>query len=193
METRNQNSKFGISSLKKSAAVAGVLFVTTLSSAFAAGMAPAQAGYDDGYYGYDEYPSYQYQVASSRRAPVRTVRVTAPTAVIIRSGPGLDYERIGRIPNGHYVKVSYSSGKWAKLVSGPGWIHSDYISGSTGGRVYTVRVNAPVGVVIRSGPGSDYARIGSIRHGQYVRVSYSSGDWVKLVGQRGWVHADYLD
>ncbi|KAF3891291.1 SH3 domain-containing protein [Tolypothrix bouteillei VB521301] len=102
---------------------------------------------------------------------------------------------MGRIPNGHYVRVSYSSGNWSKLVGGPGWISSDYIAG-TGGRrdrVYTARVNAPVGVVIRSGPGSDYTRIGSIRHGEYVRVSYSSGDWVKLAGRRGWVHADYLD
>ncbi|GAA6617012.1 SH3 domain-containing protein [Scytonema sp. NUACC26] len=191
MEIRNQNSKFGVFSVKKSVAVAGMLLVTTLGSAFATGMAPAQAGYND--YN-DDYPSYQYQPTGNRRAPVRTVRVTAPTAVIIRSGPGLNYERIGRIPNGHDVRVSYSSGNWAKLVGGPGWIHSDYISGVGGrDRVYTVRVNAPVGVVIRSGPGSNYARIGSIRHGQYIKVSYSSGDWVKLVGQRGWVHADYLD
>lgn len=190
METRNQNSKFGVFSVKKSAAVAGLLFVTTLGSAFATGMAPAHAGYDD----YNEgYPSYQYQPVGGRRARVRTVQVSASPAVIIRSGPGLNYQRIGRIPNGHYVKVSYSSGNWQKLVDGPGWIHSDYISGVGGrNRVYTLRVNAPVGVVIRSGPGSDYARLGSIRDGQYVRVSYSSGDWLKLHNQRGWVHADYL-
>ncbi|KYC36419.1 hypothetical protein WA1_42700 [Scytonema hofmannii PCC 7110] len=190
METRNQNFKFGVSSLKKSAAVVGILFVTTLSSAFAAGMAPAQAGheYNDG------YPSHHSRGTGGRRAPVRTVQVTAPIGVVIRSGPGSDYERIGSVPHGHYIRVSYSSGSWTKLVGGPGWVHSDYLSiGGRRDRVYTVRVNAPVGVVIRSGPGSNYERIGSIRHGQYVRVSYSSGDWVKLVGSRGWVHADYLD
>ncbi|GAB1540192.1 hypothetical protein NUACC21_28610 [Scytonema sp. NUACC21] len=194
METLNQNDNFGVSSLKKKAAIAAMLFVTATSSAFAAGMSPAQAGYEISG-NYPSYPSHHYRGTGGRRAPVRTLRVTAPIGVVIRSGPGSDYQRIGSIPQGRYVRVSYSSGNWVKIAGGPGWVHSDYLGG-TGGRrpqTYTLRVNAPVGVVIRSGPGSDYQRIGSIRHGSYVRVSYSSGDWLKLVGARGWVHSDYLD
>lgn len=60
--------------------------------------------------------------------------------------------------------------------------------------VCTVLVTAPVGVAIRSGPGSNYKKIGAIPY-QYdvnVRVRKSSRDWVKLADAPGWIHTQYL-
>jgi Bacterial SH3 domain len=60
--------------------------------------------------------------------------------------------------------------------------------------VCTVLVTAPIGVAIRSGPGSNYQKIGAIPY-QYdvnVRVSKSSREWVKLADRPGWIHSQYL-
>lgn len=60
--------------------------------------------------------------------------------------------------------------------------------------VCTVLVTAPVGVNVRSGPGSNYKKIGAIPY-QYdvnVRVRKSSRDWVKLADAPGWIHSKYL-
>jgi hypothetical protein len=60
--------------------------------------------------------------------------------------------------------------------------------------VCTVLVTAPIGVAIRSGPGSNYQKIGAIPY-QYdvnVRVSKSSREWVKLADRPGWIHSHYL-
>ncbi|KAB8315527.1 SH3 domain-containing protein [Tolypothrix campylonemoides VB511288] len=60
--------------------------------------------------------------------------------------------------------------------------------------VCTVLVTAPIGVAIRSGPGSNYEKIGAIPY-QYdvnVRVSKSSREWVKLADRPGWIHSQYL-
>ena len=61
--------------------------------------------------------------------PVCTVLVTAPNGVVIRSGPGSNYRRIGVIPYQHdvNVRVTPSSGKWVKLAARPGWIHYRYL------------------------------------------------------------------
>ncbi|BDA68398.1 hypothetical protein RIVM261_021420 [Rivularia sp. IAM M-261] len=60
--------------------------------------------------------------------------------------------------------------------------------------VCTVLVTARVGVAIRSGPGSNYKKIGAIPY-QYdvnVRVRKSSRDWVKLADAPGWIHSKFL-
>jgi hypothetical protein len=61
--------------------------------------------------------------------------------------------------------------------------------------VCTVLVTAPIGVAIRSGPGSNYEKIGAIpyQHDVNVRVSKSSREWVKLASSPGWIHSQYLE
>lgn len=60
--------------------------------------------------------------------------------------------------------------------------------------VCTVLVTAPIGVAIRSGPGSNSQKIGAIPYGYdvNVRVSKSSREWVKLADRPGWIHSQYL-
>lgn len=60
--------------------------------------------------------------------------------------------------------------------------------------VCTVLVTAPNGVVIHSGPGSNYRRMGVIPY-QFdvnVRVTKSSREWIKLAERSGWIHFRYL-
>ncbi|MEH2381501.1 MAG: SH3 domain-containing protein [Nostoc sp.] len=61
--------------------------------------------------------------------------------------------------------------------------------------VCTVLVTATIGVAIRSGPGSNYQKIGAIpyQHDVNVRVTKSSREWVKLADRPGWIYFRYLE
>ncbi|MEH2448517.1 MAG: SH3 domain-containing protein [Nostoc sp.] len=61
--------------------------------------------------------------------------------------------------------------------------------------VCRVLVTAPIGVAIRSGPSSNYPKIGNIpyQHDVNVRVTKSSREWVKLAYRPGWIHSRYLE
>ena len=46
-------------------------------------------------------------------------------------------------------------------------------------------------VRVRSGPGTNYRQMGSVRRGQALQVVSSQGEWVQL-SSGGWVNAHYL-
>ena len=45
---------------------------------------------------------------------------------------------------------------------------------------------------IRSGPGTNYAQVGSVSAGQGLQVVAAQGDWLQLAGG-GYVHAGYVN
>lgn len=53
---------------------------------------------------------------------------------------------------------------------------------------------ATAGVNIRSGPGTNYARLGMLQPGQSVEVTGRQGGWVKVTwnGRTAWIISDYL-
>ncbi len=58
----------------------------------------------------------------------------------------------------------------------------------------TVSVIPRNGVAIRSGPGSNYKKIGTIPYGYAdITATKSSRYWVKLINGRGWIHSQYLE
>ncbi|MEU9379400.1 SH3 domain-containing protein [Streptomyces sp. NPDC048255] len=54
------------------------------------------------------------------------------------------------------------------------------------------RVNATGGLVIRSGPGTSYTRVGSYPNGATVLASASTTNGFRNVGTNRWVSATYL-
>lgn len=98
---------------------------------------------------------------------------------------------------------------WGRLKSGASWIYlgnpeyctimnsvaSEPAPEPSGDVPYLVKVTADV-LNIRSGPGTDNGRVGSIRdHGVYTIVAESSGKgamlWGKLKSGAGWISLDY--
>ncbi|MBD0388693.1 MAG: SH3 domain-containing protein [Nostoc sp. C3-bin3] len=77
----------------------------------------------------DQSPAEQLCQLRPGIQPVCTVLVTAPNGVVIRSGPGSNYRRIGVIPYQHdvNVRVTESSREWVKLAARPGWIYYRYL------------------------------------------------------------------
>jgi uncharacterized protein YraI len=55
-------------------------------------------------------------------------------------------------------------------------------------------VNAPGGVNLRSGPGTNHPVVTTIAHGAQVRVISSDGAWTQVEhnGRRGYVSSQYL-
>ncbi len=56
-------------------------------------------------------------------------------------------------------------------------------------------INAPNGLNVRSGPGTNYKIIGSVYNGNIVRVTHTDGAWRRINwsgGKTAWVHGAYL-
>ena len=103
----------------------------------------------------------------------------------IRSGPGTNYERIGSAFAGNQFSVSGYSGVWWQVAFNgrSGYIHSDYLQ-------VTGRVNSNIGVNVRSGPGTNYGRVGGLGNNALVTIKGISSNWFRI--DQGWVCADYI-
>ena len=130
--------------------------------------------------------------------------------VNVRSGPGKNYSRIGKLKKAQIISIVSVSGDWAEIVmsqNSKGYVHKDYISfvcdsaaisqidvpstdpGSMGAAIATGNVN------VRQGPGTNYKKLGKLRRGQTVAVWSINGKWAEITwtgSQRAYVHTDYL-
>jgi len=139
--------------------------------------------------------------------------VTANENVVIRTGPGADFDNIGILQQGeHGAIIAYNNDStwWAIRYPNPpldiGWVSADYVT-LTGDVtiVPTPQPGAPTltaaaNLNIRSGPGIDYDKIGLILIGQSAEVVgiASNGEWwaIKIPlaqGGRGWVTVNFVE
>lgn len=122
------------------------------------------------------------------------VTITASSGLYVRSGPGTGYAVVGGLPNGSVVYTYGSSNGWYR-VSG-GWIAGDYTSpgGGGGGGGSSpdgyVTVDTPIGLYVRSGPGTGYSIVGGLSDGDTVYTSDYSNGWYRI--SSGWISADYV-
>ncbi len=61
---------------------------------------------------------------------------------------------------------------------------------------YRVTVNQPVGLVLRDGPGTDYAQIGGLEYQQSMTVTAEDSGWLNVElrnGQKGWIKDGNVD
>ena len=135
-----------------------------------------------------------------------------------RSEGSMDGTVRGQLGKGVFTIMEVRN-NWGRLKSGAGWIYlgnPEYCtimnsvalppkktspapaptSGPSGGVPYLIRITADV-LNIRSGPGTDNSRVGSISdHGVYTIVAESSGKgatlWGKLKSGAGWISLDYV-
>ena len=65
----------------------------------------------------------------------------------------------------------------------------------TGGAAMAAPAFATSNVNVRSGPGTSYGVVDTLRRGERVEVEYCQGNWcfVEKRGPDGWVSANYLD
>ncbi|MGG0342608.1 SH3 domain-containing protein [Priestia megaterium] len=127
-----------------------------------------------------------------------TYKVTA-SKLNVRSGAGTTYGIIGSVVKGQTLSVMSKSGSWYKInYNGrTGYVSSDYVQASgtatppAESTTYTVTAST---LNVRSGAGTNYASIGSVKKGQKLSVVSKSGSWYKINynGRTGYVSSDYV-
>ena len=137
--------------------------------------------------------------------------VTAAGGLNIRSGPGTGYASVGSYAEGDTVNIleqfTYDGVTWG--CTSKGWISMKYVdvggSGSTNNSgstdtssnddEVTGTITANGGLRIRSGPGSDYGVVGSLKYGDKVtiqrRETVDGTTWGRI--DQGWISMAYVD
>ncbi len=117
--------------------------------------------------------------------------VTA-TSLNIRSGPGINYARQGRFPQGTLIKILETNGNWGRTYEG--WVSLDYLAPENSvvypDTAFSGVVNASA-LNIRSGPGLSYGVVGQYVDGYKVTISATQNGWGKT--NDGWVNLDYIN
>lgn len=156
-----------------------------------------------------EQPAQPSQPSQSTGSYTATVRVS--TTLNVRSGPGTSTSVVGSLRNGTQVTVSAETTSggmtWAKISSG--WVSKSYLTNiqaveqpaqpqqpaepeqpaQPDASVRQVRITASV-LNVRSGPGTGNSIVGSLRNGDTVEITETSGNWGRLSGG-GWICMDY--
>ena len=142
-------------------------------------------------------------VYASSDAQTGTI-VNCQSWVNVRSGPGTSYAKIGTAPKGAVYTVTGKSGSYFSInYNGrTGYVHSNYISViSTGAPANTMPasstgtiVNCQIGVNVRSGPGTNYSKLGTAPKGAVYTVTGLSGSFVRINynGKVGYIHSGYI-
>ncbi|MBQ4360406.1 MAG: SH3 domain-containing protein [Proteobacteria bacterium] len=120
----------------------------------------------------------------------------------VREGPSTDYTSIGYLHNGDRVTVIGESNGWYKITYGgrEAWISGKYVEKSNGSTnpppqqtgTFEVVVSATT-LNVRTGPSTDYSKIGALSSGARVTVLEEKNGWYKINynGQEGWISASY--
>jgi uncharacterized protein YgiM (DUF1202 family) len=155
---------------------------------------------------------------SSPSAPPTTAAPTAPPSepqgkpgtvlntyaghLNLRTGPGTGYPRIAQMQPGDALTIleKLSSG-WYKVVwkgqmgycFGKSYVRENSTSGGSTGATGTGTVTASA-LNVRSGPGTGYARIGTLAKGSVVTILGTQSGWYKIqYGSRtGYVSTGYV-
>ncbi len=156
--------------------------------------------------------TFYYSVAKNTKSIKTGIVSTNGTNLNIRSGAGTSYSKIGSLKNGSEVTiVEETSNGWYKIKfnSGYGYVSAKYIklkNTESEEKPNTSETNTKTGVVntavdgyinlnVRSGAGTSYSKIGSLKNGSEVTiVEETSNGWykIKFNSGYGYVSAKYI-
>lgn len=104
----------------------------------------------------------------------------------IRTGPGTNYPQSGLIHNGSVLPVYDTDGKWLKIEPSGKWVSSGF-----GLLLGQASINANV-LNVRSGPGTGFPVVGSLKLGEEVYIYAIENTWAKIAINEHWVHKDHI-
>ncbi|XOF35237.1 MAG: SH3 domain-containing protein [Candidatus Electrothrix sp. YB6] len=107
--------------------------------------------------------------------------------VRLRSGPGTKYEVLFELPSGYPLKVLKRREKWLKVADyerDKGWIYAGLVSKAPYVIVTVDECN------IRSGPGTNYDKVGKAVRDVILKIQDREGDWLKIQHPEltGWIY-----
>ena len=113
----------------------------------------------------------------------------------IRSEASIDGTKVGSYSYGTRLTFTETSNGWGK--TNKGWVSLKYVymDGDTGSNGCSGVVTAAAGLNVRTGPGSNYARVKTLAKGTKVtvkeRIKINGTYWGYASG--GWICMDYVD
>lgn len=115
-------------------------------------------------------------------------------ALNVRSGAFSGNNKIGLVYSGQKYSYEGKSGNWFKIRYDNrfGYVYGGSYASTTSARLGTVTASA---LNVRSGPGSGYARMGTVYNGQrFALTGSTSGTWVQIYfgGNKRWVYGSYV-
>lgn len=164
-------------------------------------------GYGSGE-GWIEQKYTDYKAPEPQQPPAQSFQpfegVITAQSLNVREGPSTDYASIGYLHNGDRVTVIGESNGWYKITYGgrEAWISSKYVEKSNGSTTqpqqpsqsgtFEVVVSAST-LNVRTGPSTDYTKIGALSSGARVTVLEERNGWYRINynGQEGWISASY--
>ncbi len=116
----------------------------------------------------------------------------------VRSGPGTNYDRVKTLNAGARVnvleRIKIGNTTWGCIDGG--WISMDYVyvDGTTGEGSGTGTITGD-DLNIRSGPGTNYDRVGSLSKGDTVKIlaQFKIGDTTWACIDKGWISMQYVE
>ncbi|SFQ13317.1 SH3 domain-containing protein [Caldicoprobacter faecalis] len=132
------------------------------------------------------------------------VGIVTATGLNVRSGPGTNYSKIGLLYRNSQVTILGQTGVWYKIKFGgtTGYVHSAYVKvsnaipsrGEDDRSLPSTAVVTATWLNVRTGPGTNYTRIGAIKKNSQVTILQKVGSWYKIrYGTlTGYVSGDYL-
>jgi cell wall-associated NlpC family hydrolase len=146
-------------------------------------------------------------------APVeaQAVATVAVDVANLRSGPGLDYDRLGTLQSGVSLRLLARSGDWFSVrtaTGAEGWVSQDLLAvdPAVAGSVVIAK-NTPAkplalegtttdsAVNLRTGPGTHYSVVAKLPSGVTLGLLGRNGNWYQVqtrAGSTGWVIGDFL-
>ena len=110
----------------------------------------------------------------------------------VRSAPGTDGTKVGQLAKGTEVEILSSENGWYQVIGGDlaGYVSAQYVTldSQSASITYIKVVEGPLN--IRSGPGSGYDKVGSLRAGRVVETYGQENGWYKI--ENGYVSGDYV-
>ncbi len=107
--------------------------------------------------------------------------------VNLRSGPSQNYEVLFQLPEHYPLKVLARKGQWVKVSDfegDKGWIYESLVKRSSHVIVKVKECN------VRSGPGTNADKVGSVAKDVILQSNERNGDWIKVSHPQitGWVY-----
>lgn len=141
-----------------------------------------------------------FQMEKLVQAATSTTKYVTASTLNVRSGPSTTYKVITTVKKNSSIKVSQTKGSWDKVTVGSktGWVSNKYLT--TKKPATTTKTTSKVMYVtastlkVRSGAGTNYKIITTVKKNSSVKVTQTKGSWSKVaVGSKtGWVSSKYL-
>lgn len=141
-----------------------------------------------------------FHSANTVQAASKKTKYVTASSLNIRSGAGTSFKVVTTVKKNQAVTVTQTKGSWDKVTVGKktGWASNKYLTtkkpaAKAATTTKTMYVTAST-LNVRSGAGTTYKVITTVKKNQSLKVSQTKGSWSKVtVGAKtGWVSTKYL-